>query len=166
MMEAGLIRSVPRLVCAQAAGCAPIYEAWRHGADEILAVEHPHTIAHAIANPRPPSGNAVLRRLRNRDGVCVAVDDESIVASQLQLATAGLFGQPEGAVPLAAAYELARAGLLHRDDTVMCVVTGSGLKYPRAVEDRLSASGECSLDELCAYVAGWLESAIVGRQAT
>ena len=164
MMEAGLIRSVPRLVCAQAAGCAPIYEAWCRGTDEILAVEHPHTIAHAIANPRPPSGNAVLRRLRNSDGVCVAVDDESIVACQLQLATAGLFGQPEGAVPLAAAYALARTGLLHRDDTVMCVVTGSGLKYPRAVEAKLPASRECSFDDLGTYVAGWLESLAPGRQ--
>jgi len=164
MAEAGLIRHVPRLVCAQAAGCAPIYEAWRRGADEILAVEHPHTIAHAIANPRPPSGNAVLRRLCNNDGVCVAVDDESIVACQLQLATAGLFGQPEGAVPLAAAHALARSGQLHRDDTVMCVVTGSGLKYPRVIESTLPASRECSLDELDAHVADWLESSVPGRQ--
>jgi threonine synthase len=66
----------------------------------------------------------VLRRLRNNDGVCVAVDDENIVACQLQLATAGLFGQPEGAVPLAAAYALARSGLLHRDDTVMSPAAG------------------------------------------
>jgi threonine synthase len=164
MAEAGLIRHVPRLVCAQAAGCAPIYEAWCRGADEIVPVAHPHTIAHAIANPRPPSGNAVLRRLRNNDGVCVAVDDENIVACQLQLATAGLFGQPEGAVPLAAAYALARSGLLHRDDTVMCVVTGSGLKYPRAIESTLPASGECSLDELDAHVASWLKSSDPGRK--
>jgi len=163
MAGAGLIRHVPRLVCAQAAGCAPIFEAWRRGADEIVPVEQPHTVAHAIANPRPPSGNAVLRRLRSTDGVCVAVDDESIITCQLRLATAGLFGQPEGAVPLAAAYELARSGLLRRDDTVLCVVTGSGLKYPRAVESVLPDSYECSLDELDAHVAGWLESSIPGR---
>lgn len=158
MATAGLIRRVPRMVCAQASGCAPIADAWRRGADQFEPVLRPHTMAHAIANPRPPSGNAVLRQLRRTGGVCVAVDDRSMVECQLRLARAGVFVQPEAAVALAAAQALASGGMAGRGDTIVCVATGAGLKYPRAVEPELPEPARCSPGELNGYVASWLET--------
>ena len=163
MVSCGLTSTVPRMVCAQAAGCAPIYEGWKRGMNEIVPVNRPDTIAHAIANPRPPSGNAVLRRIRAAGGLCVAVDDAGIVAGQLELAQAGVFGQPEGAVPFAAARMLARDGLLKPEDTVVCVVTGGGLKYPVAVEPVLPRPVDCLLEDLDECVDEWLSSAGKGR---
>jgi threonine synthase len=163
MARAGLIGDVPRMVCAQASGCAPICEAWEQDAETIVPVHESCTALHAIANPRPPSGNAVLRRLRVCNGVCVAVDDESVLSWQMRLAGSGLFAQPEGAVPVAAAHALRTRGLIGRDDSVLCVVTGSGLKYPQAVESSVAAFGECVPGQLGDRVTAWLESCVHGR---
>lgn len=163
MVKAGFLDHVPRMVCAQAAGCAPIYESWRNEAEVIAPVQHPRTAMHAIANTRPPSGAAVLRRLRATHGLCVAVDDDSAVKWQRRMARTGLFAQPEGAVPLAAAHELLKTGWIGQGDSILCIVTGSGLKYPRSVEAPLSAFSECLPDDLDAYVADWIERSIPGR---
>jgi threonine synthase len=157
MRKVGLIRALPRFVCVQAKGCAPICDAWERDADVIRSVSRPNTIAHAIANPRPPSGNAVLRRLRAMDGWCVAVDDVAMVQAQRRLAATGVLGQPEAAASVAAAALLAKRGWCRSDETVVCVVTGSGLKYPQSVEMPTGTVAACSLDEIDAHVGEWLE---------
>ena len=145
---AGLIGSVPRPVVAQAAGCAPIVRAWEAGRSEIRRWERPDTIAHAIENPFPPSGNQILRKLAEHDGLAVQVTDAEIIAAQSLLAGDGIFGQPAAAVPLAAVKKLARAGILSPKDTVVAVVTGSGLKYPQALAHHPQAVTRVRLDEL------------------
>ena len=124
----GLISRIPRMICAQASGCSAIYNAFRSNAETISRVENPHTIAHAIENPCPPSGNEVLRKMRENRGICVAVSDGEILQAQKSLAEIGIFAQPAAAVPLAAVKKLGEEKALNEKDTVVCIVTGSGLK--------------------------------------
>ena len=142
MRAAGFTQTAPRIVCAQAQGCAPICNAWDRGDAAITPVPMPHTIAHAISNPSPPSGNAVLRMLRESAGLCVSVSDDALLDAQLRMASTGVFGQPAAAVPLAAACVLAQKGVLQSDDSVVCIATGGGLKFTRAIEDRVPRSRE------------------------
>lgn len=165
MERAGLIDRVPRMVCAQASGRAPIFEAWSRGDDVVSRVSQSRTMLHAISNPYPPSGNAVLRCLRALGGVCTAVNDECALRWQVRLARFGLFAQPEGAVALAAAHALRSGGLIRRNESVLCVVTGSGLKYPQAVELPVNAFDECPSGELGGRVDAWLERCVAGRSA-
>ncbi|MDH5715693.1 MAG: pyridoxal-phosphate dependent enzyme, partial [Candidatus Aminicenantes bacterium] len=123
-----LINKVPKMICAQAAGCSPIYNAFSSNKETISRVETPHTIARAIANPYPPSGNEVLRKIRENRGIIVAVTDEEILRAQRRLAGEAIFGQPASAVPLAAVDKLRKEHMLTKNDTVVCIVTGSGLK--------------------------------------
>lgn len=125
----GLIADVPTMVCAQAAGCSPIHRAYVNNDPVISPVDHPETIAHAIENPFPPSGNQVLRKLRETGGLSAAVTDDEILQAQKELADEGIFGQPASAVPLAAVRKLRDRGIITEDHTVVCIVTGSGLKY-------------------------------------
>jgi threonine synthase len=162
MASAGRIDRLPRFVCAQAAGCAPIADAWNRGSSRIIPVEHPRTIAHAIENPRPPSGNAVLRKLDTVRGCCVAVDDRSILEAQRAMAASGIFAQPSGAVPLAAAEALAQRGLLAAGATAVCVVTGSGLKHPSEQPPRPTVR-DCTREKLGDIVHEWLATASQGR---
>jgi threonine synthase len=69
---------------------------------------------------------------------------------------AGVFAQPEAAVPLAAATELACQGWLGADDTVLCVITGSGLKYSKPVGSPDGVVIDCRLEEVDARVNDWL----------
>ena len=109
----GYIDKIPKLICAQASGCSPIYNGFRDKKEQIERIEHPHTIAHAIENPFPPSGNQVLRNLRNEGGICVSVSDDEILEAQKQLSQEGIFGQPASAVPLAAIKKLKKIGRAH-----------------------------------------------------
>ncbi len=123
MMESGLIDKLPIPIAIQARGCSPICNAFREGGD-IRRVENPATIAHAIENPYPPSGNAALRVLRKYNGRCIKVDDEDIIKARRKLAGEGFFVQPASATTLAALEKLKNM----KDKRIVLILTGSGLK--------------------------------------
>ncbi|MCK7482539.1 MAG: threonine synthase [Candidatus Moduliflexus flocculans] len=107
------IAAYPLIVGVQAAGCAPLVRAYDAGRTTYERWEGSRTIAHAIANPTPPAGDAVLRTIRERRGVLVSVSDEEMLAAQRELASAeGLFCQPESATTLAALGRLRERGKL------------------------------------------------------
>lgn len=123
----GLIERIPSFIAAQASGCSPIVDAFQQGEETIKRIDNPHTIAHAIENPFPPSGNGVLRKLRQHGGSAINVNDEEILATQKLLAREGIFGQPAAAVPLAAVKKLLKRGIVNAEESIVCIVTGSGL---------------------------------------
>ncbi len=123
MKESGLIDRLPVPIAAQASGCAPICRAFREGGD-VRRMENPATIAHAIENPYPPSGNAALRLLRRYDGRCVALDDEDIIRARRKLAKEGIFVQPASATAPAALEKLKDL----KGKRIALILTGSGLK--------------------------------------
>jgi threonine synthase len=129
----GLIDRIPKMIASQAGGCSPITNAFEKGKETIERVLDPHTIAHAIENPFPPSGNQVLRKLKENGGTAVKVSDEEILEAQSMMAREGIFGQPAAAVPLAAVKRLLANGYLKSTDSVVCIVTGGGLKYTAAL---------------------------------
>lgn len=145
---AGLIDKMPTVIAAQASGCAPIARAWASGKTTVGCIQAPETLAHAIENPCPPSGNQVLRKLARYRGRAVHVSDESIVRAQATMARMGIFGQPAAAVPLAAVRKLLAAGQIPEGSRVVCIVTGSGLKYPRALDQHLLPVTRLPLDRL------------------
>lgn len=148
----GLIDNVPKIICAQALGCSPIYNAYCNGNDTITRVERPHTIAHAIENPYPPSGNQVLRLLKRNGGIAAAVTDEEILKAQALLAQKGILGQPASSVPLAAVIKLKKEGFLKENEKIVCIVTGSGLKYTASFAMHKLNYAECRLNELSSFI--------------
>ena len=124
----GLIAKVPKIVCVQAAGCPPVYNAFISGQDEITRVENPETIAHGIENAFPPSGNQVLRMLKRNGGLSVTVTDADMLKAQGTLSGTGILVQPESAASLAAVEKMSMEGMFKPEDKVLCVLTGSGLK--------------------------------------
>ncbi len=130
LQREGLTRTYPRIVGVQAEGCAPLVRAFDKGLQKYERLAGSRTIAHAIANPTPPAGNAVLRMIRERDGLLLAVSDEEMLEAQRELAAReGLFCQPESATTLAALRKLSAAGRIKSGEGgVVLVLTGSGLK--------------------------------------
>ena len=60
-------------------------------------------------------------------------ESETLAATGLLARTEGIFAEAASASVIASLNEATRGGLIHRDETVVCVVTGAGLKDPRAV---------------------------------
>ena len=119
----GLIDEPPELIAVQAEGCSPICSAFEKGKSRVERFKRPNTIAKAIANPYPPSGNAVLKLLREFNWRCVKVSDEEIAKAQVELAREGFFVQPASATGVAALKKLEL-----EDSKVVILLTGSGLK--------------------------------------
>ncbi|MCJ7484606.1 MAG: threonine synthase [Candidatus Aminicenantes bacterium] len=131
-----LITTYPTFVGVQARGCAPLAAAFAAGLERYERPTEVRTIAHAISNPAPPAGNAVLRLIRDHKGLLLAVTDEEMLEAQRQLGGAeGLFCQPESATTLAALKQLAASGrITEKGGEVVLVLTGSGLKTPHLPE--------------------------------
>ncbi|MFQ6076277.1 MAG: threonine synthase, partial [Candidatus Bathyarchaeia archaeon] len=91
LQEVGLVDALPAMVAIQAEGNAPIVKAFKGGRDYVEPTKEPKTIAHAIANPDPPSGRRALKILRESEGLAEAVSDREILEAQKLLAgTEGL----------------------------------------------------------------------------
>ncbi len=112
---------LPRMIGFQAAGAAPI----------VLGrvVEEPQTIATAIRIGNPASWAAALEAVRESSGLIDMVTDEEILhAYSLIAAEAGVFCEPASAASVAGVIKLSRVGALREGDTVVCTLTGHGLK--------------------------------------
>jgi len=154
----GLIDAYPQIVGVQAENCAPLVRAFDRGLRKYERITAGPTIAHAIANPTPPAGNAVLRLIRERDGLLLAVTDAEMLGAQRELASSeGVFCQPESATTLAALKKLADAGRIGSGEgDIVLIVTGSGLKTlhllaaePARVHRMALAALEAGLAALC-----------------
>ncbi len=125
-----LVRSISNMhvSAAQPQGCAPIVEAFRNNT-EVRPVENPETVAKSLAIGDPGDGRYVLKRLRQYGGSAEQSGDSEILDAILLLArTEGIFTEPAGGVAVSALKKMAEDGRIDRGETVVCYVTGNGLK--------------------------------------
>ena len=134
----GLIDRLPRLISAQAEGCCPINRAVVRGGGWEPMEEN--TFADSIAVGVPRNGDKALMAIRESRGLAVNVSDREIMeAQQLLGRSCGVFGEPAGVTATAGVKKLCEQGILGREETVVSVVTGNGLKD---VANAIKACGE------------------------
>jgi threonine synthase len=121
----------PRMVCVQAAGCAPMVKAFEEGRDRCEFFTGAQTIAAGLRVPKPLGDRLILRVLRESNGTALTVsDDEMIAARALIASTEGIQACLEGAATVAALQKLIAPGWIKPDERVVCLNTGTGLKDP------------------------------------
>ncbi|MFC2122675.1 threonine synthase [Bacteroidota bacterium] len=119
--QAGKSKTRPMMMGFQAEGAAPIVQGH--------PIERPETIATAIRIGNPASWQKAETARDESGGIINAVSDAEILAAQRLLASkGGIFGEPASAAPLAGLIKLAKSGMDFSEKTVVCVVTGNGLK--------------------------------------
>ena len=119
----GKTGSLPRMVGFQAAGAAPI----------VLGhvVEKPRTIATAIRIGNPASWKAAVEAAsESRGEINLVTDDEIVEAYRMIAGLEGVFCEPASAASVAGVIKLNRAGYFAGGETVVCTLTGHGLKDP------------------------------------
>jgi threonine synthase len=118
----GVIHEPPRLFGFEASGAAPL----------VLGrpVKEPHTIATAIRIGNPASWDLAIAAASESEGSIMAVTDRDILDAYRRVAREGLFAEPASAASVAGLLHLANEGRLPRGGTVVCVLTGHGLKDP------------------------------------
>ena len=111
----------------QAAGAAPLVVGHR--------IEAPETIATAIRIGDPASWDLAVEARDASGGRIGAVTDEEILGAYRALAQLeGIFCEPASAASVAGVIKAAAAGEIDRGETVVCVLTGHGLKDPTTAE--------------------------------
>ena len=146
--DAGLLSEKPKMIGGQAAGAAPLAEAFEKGLDRPLFVEHPETVATAIRIGKPVNWPKAMRAVKESGGRFVKVTDDEILSAMRMLGSLeGIGAEPAGASSLAGFLRLAEQGFFDQGDTVVLVVTGHALKDPDAmlrlpVEKREAGSSE------------------------
>lgn len=121
----------PRMVAAQATGCAPIVRAWEAGERQATRWDNAHTVAAGIRVPAVLADFMVLDVLRDSHGWAEAVSDEAILASQAMVAASdGVQMCPEGAATHAVYRAALARGDISRDERVVLFNCATGLKYP------------------------------------
>ena len=134
----GFIDRLPRLISAQAEGCCPINRAIAENKPWEPMEEN--TLADSIAVGVSRNADKALTAIRESDGIVVNVSDQEIMAApQLLGRTCGVFGEPAGVTGAAGVKKLCEQGVIGKDDTVVSVVTGNGLKD---VANAIKAAGE------------------------
>lgn len=130
LVSVGLVDEAPiRYVGGQAAGCAPIADAWEHGADLVRPVERPATVVRSLSIGSPADGAYSLRLARDSRGAILGVPDEdTILAIRLLAETEGILTETAGGVTLAALRRAISEGTVRHDEEVVLVISGNGLK--------------------------------------
>jgi threonine synthase len=127
----GFIETLPRMTGIQAAGAAPIANAIKSGSDMIIPVTKPETVATAIRIGAPVSWKKAINAIRDSGGTAETVTDDEILAAQKLLARVeGLFVEPASASSIAGLKKLVENGEIDKNERVVCVTTGHGLKDP------------------------------------
>jgi threonine synthase len=118
-----VVKDTPRMFGFQAAGAAPLV----HGAP----VAEPDTIATAIRIGSPASWDAAVKAKNSSAGLFEAVTDAKILdAYRLLASKEGVFVEPASATSVAGLLLTAADGRIPKGSTVVCTVTGHGLKDP------------------------------------
>lgn len=122
--------AMPRMIVAQATGCAPIVRAWQEKSDRAKPWENPQTHAAGLRVPGPLGDRLILRAVRESGGDAVAASEDQIRAATEWLGReTGVDAAPEGGCALAVLRMMARDGRIGRDAEVVVFNTGSGASY-------------------------------------
>ena len=128
----------PRMIAAQAEGCAPIVRAFDHHESASVMWENAATVAAGLRVPKPLGDFLILADVYASHGEAVAVSDSDLMAACMQMARLeGILAAPEGGAGLAAIRQLVARKKIESTESVVLFNTGSGYKYLEAWQSAL-----------------------------
>ena len=141
MRQMGLIERLPKLSVIQAEGSAPLAQLFaglkaqstpERAAipGELTPVENPQTLATAIKIGSPVSWEKALRSVIRSHGQVIAVSEQEIADAKAMIGRDGIGCEPASATTAAGIRKLVAAGLIHREESIVAVLTGHLLKDP------------------------------------
>src|SRR3989339_1106498 len=117
------ISTLPKMIGFQAEGAAPIVRGH--------PIENPETLATAIRIGNPASWKSAVAAAEESGGsISIVTDSEIVDAYKLVATKEGIFCEPASAASVAGVLKLAKAGKISHGSTIVCILTGHGLKDP------------------------------------
>ena len=125
------IDNLPKMVGVQAKGADPVIKAFSKKLHDVAPLSNPSTISSAICVGDPLDGKKILKALYESKGSAFSVGDEDTLEAEKLLArTESIFVEPSAATSLAALMQMVKSGSVDKDEVIVMVMTGQGLKDP------------------------------------
>ena len=128
----GLIEKEPMMISVEPAELGPLANAISKGLDYVERVPWKSTLAVSIGGNTSSYG--ALKTIRDSKGAAITVTDNEIMEMQKLLAsTEGLYAEMASVAAIAGVKKLYEEGKVQADETVVCVLTSAGLKFPETM---------------------------------
>ncbi len=129
LKQLGITNSLPKIAGVQPEGCAPIVKTLVEDRLQPIKISKPFTRALAVLVADPLQGELAVKAIKESAGLTSTVSDSEIFAAELQVAKLeGMFAEPASSATIAALGKLVEEGKINKKDSVVCLITGSGLK--------------------------------------
>ncbi len=130
LLAMGWIDKMPKLMGIQAEGSSYMYQAWKNGEDVLTKPPvSANTVADSISAGLPRDRIKALAAVNETDGAYISVTDDEILNAIPALARGvGVFAEPAGAAAYAGLVKAVNDGLISRDERIVVLNTGNGLK--------------------------------------
>jgi threonine synthase len=129
LYDLGMIKKLPRLVCAQAQRANPLYRSFRKGFKSFTPIQAQKTLASAIQIGNPVSIKKAIRTLEAFEGIVEEATESELANAAGRANRTGLLSCPHTGVALAVTEKLAKRGVIKKNDLVIVVSTANGLKF-------------------------------------
>jgi threonine synthase len=147
LKQIGLIEKIPQIIAVQAEGSAAIVNSLE-GEKDVQPLQKTETIADSISVMAPACGRWAVRIIRETQGFGVKVTDDEIMKGSRELAfLSGIFAEPAAAAAYAGLIKATNSGQISSQETVVVLITGSGLKdipaamrvveFPQSIDPRI-----------------------------
>lgn len=121
--QLGKSNSLPKMIGFEAEGAMALVKG--------EPIENPETIATAIRIGNPASWDGAVNAAKESQGqIDYVTDDEIVEAYKLIAAKEGVFAEPASAASIAGVIKLNKQGYFQGGESIVCVLTGNGLKDP------------------------------------
>jgi threonine synthase len=127
----GLAKSLPRIYACQAEGSNPIVRSFRQGLSEVLTVPNARTSALSIREST--SSPLTLRAVYESGGEALDCSESEIEEMRITVGRLGLSIEGASATAVACSRKMAESGRIGTDETIVCVLTGAGIKWPETL---------------------------------
>ena len=140
ILQTGVTGKIPRFIAVQPANCSPVYSRWK-GIDNPGSSE---TLAEGIAITEPVRIDDIIDALNKTGGDVIAVTEDEIRKTLIELAGRGFYAEPTSAAVIAGAEKFLKEAEEKGDDPgkTVTVLTGSGLKASEKIYKLLKGSVE------------------------
>ena len=125
----GLIKKLPRLVCAQAENANPLYVSYLNKFKSFKPLKATTTYASAIQIGDPVSINKAINILKIFDGIVEQASEEELATSSAKMDLTGTFNCPHTGVAVTAFEKLVNKKIINKKDKVVIISTAHGLKF-------------------------------------
>ncbi len=129
LRDLGLIKKLPRLVCAQAENANPLYVSYMNDFSSFEPVVAQTTHASAIQIGDPVSVNKAINILKMFDGIVEQASEDELATSSAKVDLTGTFNCPHTGVAVTAFEKLVNKKVIKKNEKVVIISTAHGLKF-------------------------------------